>query len=96
MFSSPFIPFLGTFWTDFTKLKTVLPGIFKFVDCFYLTFLLPIADVHDVDIETIGYISGIPPVCALLAGVAAPVIADYLRNKNVLSVSNVSDCMLWH
>ncbi|KAK7604382.1 hypothetical protein V9T40_005568 [Parthenolecanium corni] len=57
----------------------------------FLTYCLPIfiRDVHNVNIQDIGILSGIPHFCGMVGIMGGSVLADYLRNSRMLSISNV-------
>lgn len=48
-----------------------------------------VTDAHDINIQEIGFISGLPHGCAAMAIIGGSILADFLRNRNLLSVSNV-------
>lgn len=47
-------------------------------------------DIHDINIQDIGFISAIPQLCAAVSLIFASFLADFLRNRRILSPSNVS------
>ncbi|XKL68359.1 hypothetical protein PGB90_003850 [Kerria lacca] len=51
--------------------------------------IYPWKNVHDLTIENIGLISAIPNFCSFFAQGVASFIADYLRNHQILTISNV-------
>jgi len=47
-------------------------------------------DVHNANIQEIGLISGIPHFCGVVGSIGGAIFADYLRNRKILSVTDVS------
>lgn len=50
---------------------------------------MSLSDIHNVDIQKIGLISGIPHSCAAVSIIGGSIVADFLRNNGLLSISNV-------
>ncbi|KAK7604387.1 hypothetical protein V9T40_005573 [Parthenolecanium corni] len=71
----------------------------RFVGAFsesFFTFSLPfyIKDVHDVNIQDIGFIAAMPHIFTVVALLYGSFLADFLRNRGILSPSNVSTRLL--
>lgn len=51
--------------------------------------ILYFTDVHDMNIQDIGFISGIPHFCGFVGVIGGTILADYLKNRKIMSVTTV-------
>lgn len=51
--------------------------------------MLILIDVHDVNIQDIGFISGIPHFCGFFGVIGGTIAADFMKNHKMMSVTVV-------